>query len=260
MEAIDLYICVKTAIDTGDTKKAIECAEKLALDGYYVGYVYLAKMQPKNKILRGLCDGTLKHIKDISCTKYHSWLNEYIINKAIHDSENPMGKKNIQVIQRISDNEFKQTKMPYNFSWMCDRIYGSGLPMVSEQIEIMRDIYGIKHVITIRETKLEMHVANVEFHHFPVRDMFPPSNEQLNEIVRIMQCSEPCMVHCHGGIGRTGTALVAYVLKSSFDRGVPISVPDAIVKVVRQRPWTRLTTPQEIFICAWNDNLWTLSL
>lgn len=256
MNTSDLYLCAKTAAQTGDIEKAIEYAEKLAADGYHVGYAYLAKIQPKNKALWKLCDEPLKHVKDVPAAKYDSWLDEYIANKAKHDSEHPTGKKNMWVIQRVSGNEFKQTKMPHNFSWMCDKIYGSGLPLFPEQIEAMRDVYGIKHIITIRETKLEMHVANVHFHHFPVRDMFPPSNEQLDEIVRIMQGSEPCMVHCHGGIGRTGTALVAYVLKSTFDTGVPISVSDAIATVVRQRPWTRLTTPQDIFIRAWNDKLW----
>lgn len=259
MDAKEIYVMAKTAAQNGHTEKAVELAEKLATEGYHVGYAYLAKIQPKNKVLWKLCDESLKHIKDTPIEKYNTWLDEYIANKAKYESEHPTGKKNMWVIQRVSDVGFKQIKMPHNFSWMCNRVFGSGLPLFPEQVEIMRDVFGIKHIITIRETKLEMTISDVHFHHFPVPDMFPPTDDQLNEIIRIMQGSEPCMVHCHGGIGRTGTALVAYLLKSTFDTGVPMSVSDAIATVVRRRPWTRLTLPQQMFIRAWNDKLWISS-
>lgn len=243
------------AFEHRNIEKAIECAEKLAIDGYLVGYAYLTKLQPRNKILWKLSDEPLKHIEDVPSEQYNSWLDEYIANKARYDSEHLSEKKKIWIIQRVSDIKFRQIKMPYNFSWACDMIYGSGLPTYPEQIEVMRDVYGIKHIITIRETKLAFDVPDVHFHHFPVPDMFPPSDEQLDTIVSIMQRSEPCIVHCHGGIGRTGLALIAYILKSNFDAGKPMLVSDAIAIIVKRRPWTRLTEHQDIFIRKWNDKL-----
>lgn len=52
-----------------------------------------------------------------------------------------------------------------------------------------------------------------ERHNIPVEDFFPPTLEQLNQFIRLIDGLRPgakTIIHCEGGSGRTGTFAAAY--------------------------------------------------
>lgn len=76
---------------------------------------------------------------------------------------------------------------------------------------------------------------NLEFLHSPIKDFHAPSLEQLENIIvwinHKIATGRPVVVHCHGGIGRTGTILAAYLVEDGL-------TPDnAIFEIKKQIPF-----------------------
>ncbi len=66
--------------------------------------------------------------------------------------------------------------------------------------------------------------------HSPIRDHYPPTREQAEEILefieRMKREERKTFIHCHAGVGRTGTILHAYFLK----QGLSLAEAEATVK------------------------------
>lgn len=76
----------------------------------------------------------------------------------------------------------------------------------------------------------------------PVRDFHPPTVGQLGEFVDFvsqLRAGSKVVVHCQGGVGRTGTFAVAYWSA----KGLPAA--EAIRKIRKARPYA-VETPEQV--------------
>jgi hypothetical protein len=87
--------------------------------------------------------------------------------------------------------------------------------------------------------------------HLPVRDFAAPSQEQIGRgveaILEARAAGEAAVVHCWGGLGRTGTVLACYLLASGEGLG-----PEEVVRrLCALRPGSVETQTQLMAVRAW---------
>lgn len=86
----------------------------------------------------------------------------------------------------------------------------------------------------------------VDYLHIPVPDMGPPTSRNLRTFVRNLvfyeQCRLPIFIHCHAGLGRSGTMAAIYLLNKGYSASMAIST------IRCMRPGAIETKQQEIFV------------
>ena len=104
-----------------------------------------------------------------------------------------------------------------------------------------------------------------EHRRFPIEDMGVPSLEQAEEILAYLDAAEargePAYLHCLGGIGRTGTVVACYLLRSSARRGHPLTAQEALTELTSLRKGQGVPNPldspqtsvQFDFVKSWPD-------
>ncbi len=109
-------------------------------------------------------------------------------------------------------------------------IGGSPLPYTIDEIKEWK-AKGVKRVLVLPE-EWEIEEAwgtseyyfsilrdnNLDFIHIPIPDNYPPTISQFNEIYEWLNKGKGNLVHCVGGIGRTGTVIAAYlIMKEGYE-------------------------------------------
>jgi len=140
------------------------------------------------------------------------------------------------------------TGKPDNFSWIIEnKLAGSAIPTSIDEVQWAIE-QGVKSIVTIREDPLDDDwVKDVNYLHVSSNDMGVPEFADLTFAVdfihRRITNSEPVMVHCLAGMGRTGTLLACYLIKYQ-----KMSANEATEKVRRERPGSIQSYPQEEII------------
>ena len=134
-------------------------------------------------------------------------------------------------------------------TWWIDSPYilGSDNPTTGTLEELRREGFAVL-ISLLREEEqapkydLEL-IEQMGFvrHNIPVKDFNPPTVEQLNEFIRIVDELPPgtrIIIHCQAGIGRTGTFAAAYWIS----RGMSVAEAVSFVRKVR---WHAIETSEQ---------------
>ena len=135
------------------------------------------------------------------------------------------------------------------------KIGGSQIPYTEDEIEEWKK-QGVKRVLVLpEEWEIEeawgstdyyfsiLKEKGLEFLHVPIPDGYPPTFDQMKIIYEWLKRDSNNLVHCVGGIGRTGTVIAAYlILEEGMDSG------EAIEEVRNYRPGAVQTYEQQLFL------------
>ncbi len=146
-----------------------------------------------------------------------------------------------------------------SFSWIIpDRLCAGGLPgllePVAEDMTWLRD-HGIELVVTLTERPLEPdpEAFGMRGVHFPIPDMgisTPRAAAPVcREILASMAAGQAVLVHCRGGLGRTGLILACTLVARGQEPKEALSLIRGI------RPTYVQTGAQERFITHFAEHL-----
>uniref|UniRef100_UPI00389B3A19 ShufPTP n=1 Tax=synthetic construct TaxID=32630 RepID=UPI00389B3A19 len=119
-----------------------------------------------------------------------------------------------------------------------DNVAFSRMPTERELDEVAKDFDAV--VVLVEEYELpysleEWKKRGVEVLHSPIPDFTAPSLEQLLEILRWIEArvreGKKVLIHCMGGLGRSGTVAVAWLM---YSKGLPLR--EALRRVRSLRP------------------------
>ena len=154
----------------------------------------------------------------------------------------------------------------YNFSFVIpQRLAGMAHPRVSRDenqataletsLTLLQE-KGIQAIISLTEERLyqpTIEQYNFDYLHLPIPDFSPPSLSQVLEFVsfvdRMLQQGKAVAVHCQAGMGRTGTMLACYLVKTGT------TAADAIARIRSLRPGSIETINQEYIIYQYESYL-----
>ncbi len=115
---------------------------------------------------------------------------------------------------------------------------------------------GVQAIISLTErslidlsdiTQFLFNELDIIYFHVPIQDHYPPTIKQAKKILKFIEQMKAqkrmVFIHCHAGIGRTGTLLHAYFL------GQGLSLQESQSKIKQQRiECILLSNKQKIFL------------
>jgi len=106
---------------------------------------------------------------------------------------------------------------------------------------------GFRSIVCLTDTRDQESFENAGFKFLPlpIPDGYPPSVDYVNVFLEFMEeAPEQTLVHCEGGMGRTGTMLATILILEGMS---PI---EAINEVRKHNPYAIETTVQEDFLVS----------
>jgi atypical dual specificity phosphatase len=135
-------------------------------------------------------------------------------------------------------------------TWWIDKphLLGSRNPASTDLEQLRGDGFGVLVSLLCEEEQAPRYdiayatALGYVRHNITVKDFCPPTVEQLEQFVKLVDGLSPgtkTIVHCEGGTGRTGTFAAAYWVTKGM------SVADALMYVRKVRPHAVETREQE---------------
>jgi atypical dual specificity phosphatase len=137
-------------------------------------------------------------------------------------------------------------------SWIeSDILAASTIPIDAKDLQSLHD-QGMRAIISLTEQPLTSFKSisadvfatlDLAYLHIPVPDQHPPTHEQAHSIIDFIEQmraqQRAVLVHCHAGIGRTGTILHLYYIAQG------LSFEQAKEQIKSRRPQSILLSDEQ---------------
>ncbi|KAF5379348.1 hypothetical protein D9757_007659 [Collybiopsis confluens] len=158
--------------------------------------------------------------------------------------------------------------LPRFFRWIIPfHLAAMSTPKSADDISALASL-GVRTVLTLTEEEplpqtwfSRTTVSNI---FLPIPNYHPPSIEQIDVVIRLLEDENkiPLLIHCGGGKGRAGTVIACYLAAYGFSKPRPgqdhpkLAADEAISALRSIRPGSLETPQQEALVSKWCSTIW----